>query len=712
MVTNIYPFGYLADTDQGTGTSIRPFGHLYPPQATGVKCYNALFGKGNYESADPNLIFRTTLQDDPSSGFVIDEAGASGNYSGTVTQTTGPPGKSYIPNAVNFSSGNLEFDDSEFNSPDFSNWSALFRAKADAAQQDRIFLGWYSSTAGRGWNIKVGGFNAVTATHTRSDAFTTTDAGAAYTNNQWFKCHAYATDSLLRTLVDNDTGAGTSGNMDGTVYTAGDYKLLFGSNRASGAYFDGDMCDLAVFTRAISTDEASEWDAGPEPYLISGTPSISGTVQRGENIYLSPGTWSTSNNGIITYTYSLYSYSDTSGSDERLEKEIIDTRTSVPILLSGADIVGRYLLLVVTAENSGGLDPSEVYTSSYTSAVAYGSDTLLDSYNALFGRGRHLQDNSLIGIYDCQQSPSSIFEDVSVNNNDGTVIGTLESGSNPDAPWLNNSLRFLNDRVNVSDFVNDTGTQFSFFTRHERSSSDPDAFQHSQFEHDTNAANRIRLYSENGAYKIDGSTSSGNQTTITFSTGNTVLRSWHTVGFSYDQGDIKLFFNGEVKNSGSWNGTITANRTYIGGRGAGTNPSRGDYADVTIFEKSLSNSEFLELNNGPEPLSIVLPTLLFDEFTWSGSLGTWDSQSNGTISYNWELRDISNVAVQSGTGTPTGNNPTAGDYYLWVRATNDGGYDPAEDSVSSTQTIQTIFIPRSTINSSINKGIINGGLVT
>jgi hypothetical protein len=122
--------------------------------------------------------------------------------------------------------------------------------------------------------------------------------------------------------------------------------------------------------------------------------------------------------------------------------------------------------------------------------------------------------------------------------------------------------------------------------------------------------------------------------------------------------------------------------------GSGSASFDGRIAGAALFSRKLSTTELAQWEAGPEPLNTVAPTLTISTTTWTGTIGTWDSQSNGTLTYAWELRDADDDSVvESGTGSsPSGSGSYSGAYYLWVRASNDGGYDTAEDSVSADQT--------------------------
>jgi len=109
----------------------------------------------------------------------------------------------------------------------------------------------------------------------------------------------------------------------------------------------------------------------------------------------------------------------------------------------------------------------------------------------------------------------------------------------------------------------------------------------------------------------------------------------------------------------------------------------GRYADFAFFSRALSSGEindwFAESGDPPENLS--LPTLTIDSTSFTGSVGSWDAMGAGPLSYEWELRDGTDAAIASGTGTTiSGNGSFGGYYYLWIRATNSVG---SEEAVSS-----------------------------
>jgi hypothetical protein len=149
----------------------------------------------------------------------------------------------------------------------------------------------------------------------------------------------------------------------------------------------------------------------------------------------------------------------------------------------------------------------------------------------------------------------------------------------------------------------------------------------------------------------------------------------------------------EIRVSGVLVDTVAIGWTpgYVGFgvKGQDGNGSTSGWTEFSNYAEVPSGGDPTELYDGPEPLNTVAPTLTISATSWSGTVGTWDSQSNGTVTYEWELRDgDDDSVVESGTGSsPSGSGSYSGDYYLWVRASNDGGYDSAEDSTSAVQSV-------------------------
>ncbi|MCD0460049.1 hypothetical protein LOC72_11225 [Roseiconus lacunae] len=164
---------------------------------------------------------------------------------------------------------------------------------------------------------------------------------------------------------------------------------------------------------------------------------------------------------------------------------------------------------------------------------------------------------------------------------------------------------------------------------------------------------------------------------------NPVANPWHSI--RYNGSTVDFFVGGNLIGSRAigWTPGFIA----LAGKSQ-TSPTIAATLEYDNYAVVPSGGSLTELHDGPEPRNTVTPTLAIDASSWSGSVGSWDSQSNGAVTYVWELRDADDDSVvESGTGSsPSGTGSYSGDYYLWVRAANLGDYDPDNDSVSSTET--------------------------
>jgi len=131
--------------------------------------------------------------------------------------------------------------------------------------------------------------------------------------------------------------------------------------------------------------------------------------------------------------------------------------------------------------------------------------------------------------------------------------------------------------------------------------------------------------------------------------------------------------------------TMSINR--IGARSSG-NYWNGGVSDCWIANRQFSDAEHAEWHAGPEPLNVTSPVLATDGTVTSG---TWDTQGNGTISRTTYLRlasDDSLIATLYVVDPDFSTYVTGGEtYYVVERASNDGGYDDAEDTPSADATI-------------------------
>jgi hypothetical protein len=316
----------------------------------------------------------------------------------------------------------------------------------------------------------------------------------------------------------------------------------------------------------------------------------------------------------------------------------------------------------------------------------------MSSYNALFGLGSHSVDSSLEGWWRLQETTGTSATDSSGKGRTITIDGM---GSNPvtasgPTGWLGSAfvLDGSNDKMDLSTEItlNSPYTMGAWY-REDASHTSIAAI----FASKTNAQPLFAVnWNSNNlvGFRVNQASSAPDlDRNLGFSEST-----WTMLGVRYQSSTNDLaYFHNTTKTSVSFSRTTPAfTLGSFGYRGQSDSlRAKGRMAGMFAFSRYLSDAEYSEVYNGPEPLNTVDPTLIFGVSTWTGTVGTWDSQSNGTITYAWQLRRASDNGVeQSGTGaSPGGSNPAAGSYYLWVRASNDGGFDSAEDSVSDVEVL-------------------------
>jgi hypothetical protein len=115
-------------------------------------------------------------------------------------------------------------------------------------------------------------------------------------------------------------------------------------------------------------------------------------------------------------------------------------------------------------------------------------------------------------------------------------------------------------------------------------------------------------------------------------------------------------------------------------------------SEFGYWNYALSQPDIAELVGLEEPTNTVAPT--FNATTGDWTVGTWDSYSNGSLTYTVLLKDNADdstvATLQTDSATTSGNcladlvTAGAGTYYIRVAASNTGGNDPAEDTDSAT----------------------------
>lgn len=130
--------------------------------------------------------------------------------------------------------------------------------------------------------------------------------------------------------------------------------------------------------------------------------------------------------------------------------------------------------------------------------------------------------------------------------------------------------------------------------------------------------------------------------------------------------------------------------------GASGRNLKGDQAGAICLAGG-TTADLLELFNGFEPTNTVAPT--FNATTGDWTVGTWDSYSNGSLTYTVLLKDDADdstvATLQTDSASTSGNclsdlaTAGAGTYYIEVVAANDGGDSDAELSATSVYTSNT-----------------------
>lgn len=309
------------------------------------------------------------------------------------------------------------------------------------------------------------------------------------------------------------------------------------------------------------------------------------------------------------------------------------------------------------------------------------------SYNSLFGYGSHSPDANLKHHWTCQETTgASIVDRISALNLTTAGMGAdpvTRTGPNswlPSALDFNGSNQFATSSGNVASAADLTVGAIAFC----------DVYNNVLRILDVDYLNSFWLGTGNGSPEYGGGCRRGSSPFGAFASGTTAA--WQHVSITYvgSTGVTSGFVNSVVgtTTTGSSGSTSAASIRMGALSGSPVNHWNGAVATAYIFDRVLSTGEMSEINSGPEPLNTVVPTLTIDATTWTGTVGTWDAQSNGSVTYAWELRDASDDSVvESGTGSsPSGSGSYSGTYYLWVRASNSGGFDTAEDSVSTDET--------------------------
>jgi hypothetical protein len=326
------------------------------------------------------------------------------------------------------------------------------------------------------------------------------------------------------------------------------------------------------------------------------------------------------------------------------------------------------------------------------------------SYNSLYGRGTHSEDANLSFAPLLQETTGTTAQDSSSNNRDGTIVGM---GSNPTTAtgpnWLSSAFSFdgSNDYVNFGNLNLFTGafTVTCWIKTSTTAQGNIVAKRDDLGGSDVFPLMLFRIQATNG--KLFGGVASGGSATRYRESSSTINNNaWRHVAIVWDgSGSPDLYIDGSLNNGTAttagtvslspWNDNVTIGSLLSSASIVG--PLNGALAGPSIWSRAFSGSEIGEDRLGPEPLYTSGGTLTISTTAFSGTAPTYDSQGNTGLSIAWELRDADdNSMVDNGTttsgGAYSGSGSFSGDYYTWFRASNDGGYDAAEDYETADET--------------------------
>lgn len=160
---------------------------------------------------------------------------------------------------------------------------------------------------------------------------------------------------------------------------------------------------------------------------------------------------------------------------------------------------------------------------------------------------------------------------------------------------------------------------------------------------------------------------------------------WAQYGAAYRDGEVQTVKNGVV---------VASTAALVGGFNTPANTVRfgvsttrhavGDFSQLLIVT-GVTDDDLVAVGGGPEPTNSVVPLLNGSGSTLSWGSGTWDSQSNGTLTYTYVLQRRVGSAwttVYEGTAT-TLTDATDGTYRVWSIAENDAGVGDPVASASA-----------------------------
>lgn len=336
--------------------------------------YNELFGLGTY-SEDASLEGWWKLQDDAASTSVADSSSAAsggslngGNNTADIS-VAGPTG--YLSKALDFD-GTADYValNAEY-SAGVTEFTLLAWLNPDGTSGARGHFGSFRTSGGNdGLQSYINNSSNTLRANLRQagDVDVASDDGTAVSASSWSSTAICWDGSNIRRFVNGSATGTADVTSISAVGTCGFSSFIGGmSNSGSLAFpFDGQIAGVAFFSRALTSAEVAQWDAGPEP-LNTVAPTLSGTETVGQTLSCTTGTWDSQSNGTLTYSYQWTRSDDGTGTNEA----DISGATSSTYTLVSADS-GKYIRCRVRASNDGGFDSAEDTNTAFTGAIAAG----------------------------------------------------------------------------------------------------------------------------------------------------------------------------------------------------------------------------------------------------------------------------------------------------------------------------------------------------
>ena len=337
---------------------------------------------------------------------------------------------------------------------------------------------------------------------------------------------------------------------------------------------------------------------------------------------------------------------------------------------------------------------------------------MASSYNELFGLGTHSPDANLAGWWKLDDNAASTtVTDYSGNGNDLTCNVNTSTAHSTDAPAYNtasfsfdgtSSSPFCYINSNMGSGANSGDcTLLVWYKANTTGGTDGIMGYHHFFTGGVSGGGAGGLY-RNSSFHTSHWESSGFGNDLNRNMSGMTTGTWYSNGNCLDNNGNRSdqHLNGVFQNfrsdTGFDNGGSQKAPFWVGAMGTSTgSPSNywdGYISNPAVFNRDLATSEVLEYHEGPEPINTVAPVASYNGTdTASVTNGTWDSQSNGTITYTyqWYRADDAigtNEAAISGA-TSSSYSTTGADDNKFLRcliaASNDGGNDSSADTYSS-----------------------------